>query len=236
MSLATLHCERCGAPVPLRVAAALECHHCKSPVAVPEQWRAAAEAHAADERVRREVEPRWQALSTGVGQRVEVAAMLLLLVLPPLATTLAQSQWSPPPSPAENLGHVAFPALLPGALLWLWAATVNATVLRVRRALRAREERPGELGCRSCGAPLAPDGDAPTATCLYCGTDSLVRDLPPAARSAAARDHSLRTLDEAVRVLRRRRVNLALGVTALGLGVAAVVAATSFSVAVALGS
>jgi hypothetical protein len=129
-----------------------------------------------------------------------------------------------------------FPGLLPGALLWLWASTVNAAVLRIRRVMRAREAGPTkELGCRSCGAPLAPGPDAPTATCLYCGTDSLVRDLPPAARSVADRDHALRTLDEAVRVLRRRRVNLALGVTVIGIGVAAVVAATAFAVSVAFG-
>lgn len=236
MSLATLHCERCGAAVPLRAADTIACRHCNAPVTIPEQWRLAAEAHAAAERVRREVEPRWQALTTGVDRRVEIAAMLLLAVLPPLSTWLAQSQWLPPPTPAENLGHIAFPALLPGALLWLWTTTVNAAVLRVRRALGARQEdTSGELGCRNCGAPLAPESDAPTATCLYCGTDSVVRDLPLAAHSVAARDLALRTLDEAVRVVRRRRVNLALGIAALGLGVAAIVAATTFSVALALG-
>lgn len=237
MTLATLHCERCGAAVPLRVATALACRHCRAPVTIPEQWRAAAEAHAAEARVRQEVEPRWQALATGVDRRVETAAMLLLVALPPIATWVAQSQLSPPPLPTENLGFVAFPALLPGALSWLWATTVNATVLRVRRALRARPGRArDQLDCRNCGAPLAPEADAPTATCLYCGTDSLVRDLPPAADSVAARDQALRTLADAVQALRRRRVNLALGVAALGLGASAVVAATAFAVALALGT
>lgn len=236
MNHGTLHCDRCGAAVPLRAATSLECRHCRAPVAIPEQLRAAAEARAADERVRREVEPRWHALSTGAGPGVEAGAMLLLLVLPPLLTWFAQSQGSPPPSPEENLGYVAFPALLPGALLWLWATTVNAAVLRIRRVMRARRDSAaGELGCRNCGAPLAPESDALTATCLYCGTDSLVRDLPPAAESVAARDQALRTLDQAVRVLRRRRVNLALGVAALGLGVAAAVAGTAHAVSVAFG-
>jgi hypothetical protein len=40
---------------------------------------------------------------------------------------------------------------------------VNAAVLRIRGVMRARPVGPrGELGCRNCGAPLAPEGDAPT--------------------------------------------------------------------------
>lgn len=233
MTLEVLRCERCGAAVPLRVASSIACRHCQAEVAIPERWRAAAEAHAAAEVVRREVEPRWRALSAGVGVRVEVAAMTLLVVGPPLATWWAQAS-AAPPAPIENLSHVAFPALLPGALLWLWATTVNAAVLRVRRLVRARAEGPqGDLACRSCGAPLAPQPGALAATCLYCGTDSVVCDLPPAVDSEAQRDQALRTLADAAQVLRRRRVNLALGISVLGLAVAAMVAATSVAIAAA---
>lgn len=236
MSLATLHCERCGAAAPLLAAASVDCRHCGAQVPIPREWQVAAEAHEAEARVRREVEPRWRRLSSGVGREITAVAMTLLFVLPPLCTWLAQSRLSPPPAPVENLGFVAFPALLPGALLWLWAATVDATVLRVRRALRARDDGPtGALACRSCGAPLAPEPDAPATTCLYCGVDSVVRDLPDASASVAARDQALRTLAEAARVLRRRRVNLGLGIAVLGLGVAAIVAATATALSLAFG-
>lgn len=236
MTLATLHCPGCGAGVPLSAGESTQCRHCRAAVVIPPEWQAAAEAHAAAERVRREVEPRWRELTTGVGAGVEGTAMGLLLLLPPLLTIWAQIGMTPPPSPAENLGYIAFPALMPGALLWLWAATLNALVLRIRRSLRAREAGPrGDLGCRNCGAPLAAESDAPTATCLYCGTDSVVRDLPPVLASLNDRDHALRTLGEAAQVLKRRRVNLALGVMVVGCGVATIVAATAYSLSVALG-
>ncbi|MCY0991778.1 hypothetical protein OV203_31860 [Nannocystis sp. ILAH1] len=231
MSLATLHCPGCGAAAPLVAGAAIDCRHCGRSIAVPETWRAAAEGHAAAAQVRREVEPRWQQLAVGVGTPVLAAAKALLLVLPPLATWLVQSRMVPPPTPVENFGYVAFPALLPGALLWLWATTVNAAVLRVRRDVSAHEAA-GALACRSCGAPLAPEPEALATTCLYCGTDSLVRDLPASTR---ARDHAVRTLAEAAGVLRRRRINLGLGVALLGLGVAAMVVAAALALSLAFG-
>lgn len=237
MTLAVLRCDTCGAAAPLRAAASVRCLHCRNPIAIPARWQAAAEAHAAEEAVRRDVEPRWQTLSTAVGGWAEAVAKLALFVLPPLLTWLAQATLSPPPSPAENLGFVAFPALLPGSLLWLWATTVNATVLRLHLALRARQDDPeGPLACRSCGAPLAVEPGAVATTCLYCGTDSLVTGLPPARDSLAARDLALRTLAEAATMLRRRRINLALGMTLLGCGVTAVAAATSLVLSLTFGT
>jgi hypothetical protein len=211
----------------------IDCRHCGRSIEIPEAWRVAAEAHAAVARLRREVEPRWRQLTVGVGKPVVAAALALSSVLPPLCTWLVQSRLSPPPTPVENLGFVAVPALLPGALLWLWASAVDAAVLRVRRDVGARKSGPaGALACRGCGAPLAPEAGALATTCLYCGTDSVVRDLPATTR---ARDHAVRTLAEAARVLQRRRLDLGLGVALLGLGVAAIVAATAAALSLAFG-
>jgi predicted RNA-binding Zn-ribbon protein involved in translation (DUF1610 family) len=44
-----LTCGTCGAPVPLRVAEEVPCPHCGDAVAIPERWRAAAQAREADE-------------------------------------------------------------------------------------------------------------------------------------------------------------------------------------------
>jgi predicted RNA-binding Zn-ribbon protein involved in translation (DUF1610 family) len=217
-----LACEKCGAKVPLAIAAVIPCPHCGHDVPVPEAWRAAAEAKAADLAVRREIEPHWEALTKPPSVAFEVVAAIAVFVLPPVATWLVVSRMWPPPTPITTMGLVAVPSLLPGALAWLWAATMGATVLRLQRALRARGVAGGELSCRNCGAPLAVAEGALASTCLYCGTDSLVRDLPPVAASVAERDAALSTLASATLALRRRRVNLTLGIAALGLGVAAI--------------
>jgi predicted RNA-binding Zn-ribbon protein involved in translation (DUF1610 family) len=220
--LEPLACDGCGAKVPLAVAASIPCPHCGHDVAVPERWRIAAEAKAADAAVRRDVEPHWQALTRPPSVAFEVVAAAAVFVLPVVATWIVLSRVWPPPSPVSTMGLVAVPALLPGALAWLWAATMGATVLRLQRVLRARVARGGELSCRSCGAPLTVTADALASTCLYCGTDSLVRDLPPTADSRTVRDVALATLASAIAALRRRRVNLTLGIAALGLGVSAI--------------
>jgi len=231
--LEPLACETCGAKVPLAIATSVRCPHCRSDVLIPQRWRVAAEAKAADEAVRRDVEPHWHALTKPPSVVFEVVAAAAVFVLPVAASWIVLSRVWPPPSPTTTMGLVAVPALLPGALAWLWAATMGATVLRLQRALRARGIAGGELACRRCGAPLAVAEGALASTCLYCGTDSLVRDLPASVDSTAARDVALSTLASATAALRRRRVNLTLGVAALGLGVSAIsmVAALAFALA-----
>jgi DNA-directed RNA polymerase subunit RPC12/RpoP len=237
--LEPLACPRCGAKVPLAIAASprgageTRCPHCGHEVAVPEPWRVAAEAKAAAEAVRREVEPHWQALTRPPSLAFEIVAAAAVFVVPVVASWIVLSRVWPPPSPVTTMGLVAVPALLPGALAWLWAATMGATVLRLQRALRARGIAGGELSCRSCGAPLAVAEGALASTCLYCGSDSLVRDLPPVAASTAARDSALSTLASATQALRRRRVNLTLGIAALGLGVSAVSMSAALAFALA---
>jgi DNA-directed RNA polymerase subunit RPC12/RpoP len=228
-----LACSKCGAKVPLALAERIACVHCGADVEVPERWRAAAEAKAATDQVRRDVEPVWESLTHPPGPVFEACAAASVFLLPVVATWIVQSRVWPPPTPITTVGLVAVPALLPGALAWLWAATMGATVLRLRDALRARGSVDGELGCRNCGASLAPEPGALAATCSYCGTDSLVRDLPPTRVSAADRDSALQTLASAALALRRRRTNVALGVALLGLGVSTVsiVAALAFALA-----
>lgn len=232
-ALDPLVCTKCGAKVPLAVRERIPCNHCGADVDVPERWRMAAEAKAADERVRREVEPQWESLTRPPRPALEVCAAASVFLLPVLATWIVQSRVWPPPAPITTIGLVAVPALLPGALAWLWVATMAATVARLRSALRATGTVGGELGCRSCGAPLAPKDGEIAATCLYCGADSLVRDLPPTRQSVAERDAAVLTLASAATTLRRRRSNVALGIVVLGLGVSAVsiVAALAFALA-----
>lgn len=122
---------------------------------------------------------------------------------------------------------------MPGALVWLWAEAVHGTVLRLRGDLRAQGSPGGVLACRRCGGTLVVESGALSASCRYCGTDSLVTDLPPIAASVAARDAALTTLDDATRALRRRRVEIGAGVVGFGVGVVtlAVLALLAFPIA-----
>src|SRR5262249_16436921 len=119
---------------------------------------------------------------------------------------------------AFSLG--ALPGLLPGALVWLWAAAVGATVVDLQHALAAAPPaKPGAPpACRECGAPLVVETGAIASTCAYCGTDSLVADVGRA-EADAGRKAAERTLAEAAGALARRRRMLALGLLGLFVGV-----------------
>jgi hypothetical protein len=142
---------------------------------------------------------------------------VLIVLLPPIVTLLA---WLIPRlglGAVEITALVSLPALLPGAALWVWASAVAGTTLRFRAALAAR---PGGSGgaplCRTCGAPLAADPQALAATCGYCGSDSLLEQIP-VSELAASLGEALTTLEQAARRLRTRRAMLGLGAAGLTL-------------------
>jgi hypothetical protein len=113
---------------------------------------------------------------------------------------------------------------------------VGATVVDVTLGLAAAP--PARAGappsCRECGAPLAVEEGALAATCAYCGTDSLVADLPTTAESRARRRAAERTLAEAADALARRRRLLALGGLGLLVGVGGLSAALGVALAFAV--
>jgi len=232
-ALAQLRCPGCGAAVPLVRAAQTACPYCGASVTTPPQWLEAAEARGAEARVRREVEPRWRELTRRPPAWLRPVAMGLVVLLPPAATAAVVYALTPPPGTAASFSLAALPGLLPGALLWLWAAAVGATVVELQRTLAAAP--PARAGappsCRECGAPLAVEPGALAATCAYCGTDSLVADLPAEAESRARHRAAERTLAEAAEALARRRRLLALGLLGLFVGVGGL----SVALGVALG-
>ncbi len=220
-ALAQLRCPGCGAAVPLRREARTACPYCGASVETPPQWLEAAEAGEAEARVRREVEPRWRELTRRPPAWLRPAAMALVVVLPPATTAALVYALTPPPGTAAAFSLGALPGLLPGALLWLWTAALGATVVELQRTFAAAP--PARAGappsCRECGAPLAVEPGALAATCAYCGSDSLVADLPAATESRARHKAAQKTLAQAADALARRRRLLALGLLGLLVGV-----------------
>jgi hypothetical protein len=235
-ALAQLRCPGCGAAVPLVPKARAACPFCGAAVDTPPAWLEAAEARAAEARARRAIEPRWRELTRPPPAWVRPAAMALVAVLPPAVTVALVYALTPPPGTAAAFALGALPGLLPGALAWLWAAAVGATVVDVTLGLAAAP--PARAGappsCRECGAPLAVEEGALAATCAYCGTDSLVADLPTTAESRARRRAAERTLAEAADALARRRRLLALGGLGLLVGVGGLSAALGVALAFAV--
>jgi len=219
-ALAPLSCPGCAAPVPLpRELGAddrIPCAHCGALVALSADHAAAVRASAATAAARKTIEPLWQKVTAPAGRGL-VGVALLLVVLLPVASTIAASLIPYPPwGQVAIYARVTLPALFPGAALYLWSAAVAATVLRFRDAISARPPaRSGAPpGCRHCGAPLTVEPEALAATCAYCGTDSLLAEVPVRSLQRKLAE-TVRTLDEAVRKLRARKVILGLGAAAL---------------------
>lgn len=214
MSLRPLRCDACGNPAPLVEQPVARCGACGGDVPVPADYLQAARLHQAAAAARAAAEPVFARL-TRPSPASATAGLVLLAALPPVVTVAANLALPLEPQ-AALFGLLTLPALLPGAGLWLWASAAAATALPFREALAAAapERLEGPPGCRSCGAPLTVEPGALAATCLYCGTDSLLEVLPLSDLSRALRA-SLTSLRDGARALRRRRVLLGLGVTGL---------------------
>lgn len=229
MTLRPLRCDACGSPAPLAERPAVRCPACGGEVPVPADYLEAARLRRADVEARRAAEPLFARL---VRPRpwVHGAGLALLAGLPPLVTAASSLAWPFHP-PAALFGLLTVPALLPGAATCVWARVAAATARPFREALAATRPAGGQgpPGCRSCGAPLEAAPDALAATCLYCGTDSLLEALPLGELGAALRG-SLTRLRDATGALRRRRAGLALGLAGATVVAAAVSAALVLAV------
>ena len=213
MSLKPIHCEDCGGAVPLVAEALVECPYCASTVAIPSDYLKAAAARAGESAARKATEPLWEKLSRPVPKWLGTVGILAVVFLPPALTLLAHLLTFPPWSTLEILAKVAIPGLVPGATLWLWAAAAGATTLAFQQGMAAAPAKAGKGPpcCRQCGAPLCVEADALSASCAYCGTDSVVQSLPVKTMQTRWKK-ALRTLEQATVALKRRRVLLALGI------------------------
>ena len=233
-ALAPIHCPACGAPVPLGSELEPRCAHCSTSVALPTPYAEAARAVAAAAAARRAAEPHLRRLSWGAGTPTRLVTALFLLAAPPCAALVGEGLLRL--DPTVVFAGMVLPSLLPGVTLWAWTVTARELGAEFTAALAAAPPpTPGKPpGCRSCGAPLAVEsraGGLPalSASCGYCGTDSLVTTIPLRAVRSERYAASAR-LAEAIRALRQRRAMLVLGI----LGGGAVVGLVSLALLVGL--
>lgn len=220
--LRPVSCGGCGAPIPLAVPSPrVTCRYCGAVTELPREYVEAADIRRREGEARRRAEPLWRRLSGGAPPWAKTLGLVLLVALPPVLSLVA---WLIPPlrlGVAHITALVGLPAILPGAGVWLWALAVSATTARFTSALAAaRSEEGNRPLCRSCGAPLEVEEGALCATCGYCGTDSLLEEIPV---NALARQlgEAMSSLGEAAHRLRARRAILGLGTAAAVLLVAA---------------
>ncbi len=209
--LTPVRCHSCKGSVPLIAQSQVSCPYCGTQVAIPADYVAAAAARSQQIAARREAEPLWRKLS-GSGYKTGIVfGASLLFTLPVVASFIAHLR-EPPMPQLVIFARFVGPALLPGLLIWIWAAAVGATKRSMIDAMAARpaEKEGHPPSCRECGAPLATEERALAASCAYCGTDSVLVDIA-VDRERAAAEQALRTLDDANTALARRRFTVGLG-------------------------
>jgi predicted RNA-binding Zn-ribbon protein involved in translation (DUF1610 family) len=214
-ALEPLQCQACAGPVALVEAATTPCPYCGVDVAIPAAHVTALATQRQTSATRRAAEPVWGKLSAGNPPWLAGVAVVMVVLLPPLVTLVASLVPYPPLSHAAIIAFFALPAVVPGAALYAWAGAVDATVTRFNDAMAAAPPARDKAapGCRSCGAPLSVEPEAIAATCVYCGTDSLIEHVPQGQLTAKLRS-ATRTLAEGVARLRARKVMIALGIFA----------------------
>jgi len=214
--LQVIRCDGCQAPVPLSEQAEVACAHCGAVVAMPASHREALRTAKAAEGARRAAEPVWAKLAAPLDPRTSTVALISVVVLPIVASVVALWLPDPPLGRAQIYALATLPALVPGAMLYLWAEAVDATGLRFRDAMSATPPKRGATvpSCRNCDAPLEVGGETISVTCPYCQTDNVVVDVPSKQLKSRLRD-ALRTLEEATRMLKTRRLALGLGAIAI---------------------
>ncbi len=207
-----LRCVGCGAPLPLREEPQLRCSHCAALTPVPRPYLEAVALQRQARAARAAIEPKARALALGSQRGWQFAAGASLALLPPIGTAVGELGlgWNA----SATYALIVLPAILPGLSLWVWAATARRLHDEFRGGVAARPASSGAPpGCRECGAPLAlGEPGAPqglSATCGYCGTESLLVDLPME-RLRSQRRGAARSLAEATTSLARRRRSVAL--------------------------
>lgn len=214
--LHVLRCGGCQAPVPLSEQPEVACAHCGAAVAIPAAHREALRTAKAAEGARRAAEPLWAKLAAPLGKGASNLGLPLVVVLPIAASLVALFLPNPPLGRAQIYALATLPALVPGAMLHLWAEAVNATALRFREAMSAEPPKRGGASpsCRNCDAPLELSSEAFSVTCPYCQTDNVVTEIPSRVLKTRLRE-AVRTLEDATRMLRSRRLALGLGAVAI---------------------
>jgi len=213
VTLAPIRCTSCDAPLPLAdPTPTVPCPYCGERNTLPPRYVEAAALHQREHEARLRAEPLWRKVGRGAPSWSAGLALALVVFLPPLATLAGLLLPGLELGVAEVTALFTLPALLPGAGLWIWSSAVSGTTMRFRAALAARapERDGGAPGCRNCGAPLESGADALTATCGYCGVDSLLEQIP-VGELARGLGRTLTSLGQAVTALRRRRAILGLG-------------------------
>jgi DNA-directed RNA polymerase subunit RPC12/RpoP len=222
MTAAPLRCAKCHAPVPLASSHAFSCPFCGARVTVPADYRQLFELHAQEAETRKTLEHDYASAARPPSRRIDIVAALLVLVAPSLAAGIWVARSEHALRIASVFAGVIVPALLPGVALWIWSASVHATIVRFQLALACDLGADAHPLCRVCGAPLATPAGAIFARCAYCGSDSLIADVTRATRSLRTRlREDLRTLAEAIIALRIRRRLLVAGIAVAAAGLAA---------------
>ncbi len=230
-TLEPLRCHACDGCVPLVDAPTAHCPFCQATVEIPAAYR---ELHAHQleaAALRREAEPLFERLSSPPARWLDVLPLVLVTILPAIASSLVVLH-------DHHLAIVTIfivvvvPALIPGTALWVWTVSIHATVTNFQLALAsAPPERPGGPACcRECGAPLTVEPGALSATCHYCGADSLVSNLhAPTDDDRKVLHADLHTLADANRVLLLRRRLLVIGAVLAALVLAGLALAAAWS-------
>jgi hypothetical protein len=202
--------------VALVAASTTACRYCKALVVIPQTHLEALTVQQQAARLRREVEPRWRKMTAQAAWWTEWVAAALILFLPPFVSVVAVFALWFPLSMVDGIMFFAIPSLLPGGALWVWSIASRATAQRLDRGMWAGppKQAGGSPTCRGCGAPLTVEPEALAATCVYCGTDSVLGSQASGDVSQAA-GAKVRTLKDALRTWRMRVVLLGFGVIAL---------------------
>ena len=214
--LTPITCESCGGAVPLVDANERPCPFCNASIITPPNYLDALSATRDAASARAEAEPKWRKLASGSSVRWYIAGAAAMVCVPPLITAAAHGL-RPALASVAVLSLFTLPSLIPGAVVFIWGITANATRERYRTLLSARPpSQPGHLpGCRQCGAPLDITDGALSSTCLYCGTDSLV-DAIPTESLQADKELAIRSLADATQALRKRLWQVGLSITGTG--------------------
>jgi uncharacterized Zn finger protein (UPF0148 family) len=224
--MAPIMCAGCGVALALSVEPTITCRHCQAVATVPPEYREAVAMQQQARAARAASEPRFRALALGSAQGWQTAAAASLVVLPPLATAIGRFGLGLGPVEAQAL--LMLPSIFVAVSLWTGATTARRLTSSFQSEMAARPPASPdqESGCRACGAPLPREtgGAQLSATCGYCGTESLLIELP-SARLRADQRHARRSLAQASEALRRRMRWLALGVVGAGVTAALVAAA-----------
>lgn len=210
--LELLRCPNCNIGVPLQSSPRVTCTSCGTEVTIPSRHAEALRAATEGRKARDRVAVALQQLAKGPSPGLIGIGAPAIVLLPPLATYLAERFSGLAFSNIELMVYAALPATLPGIWLVLWAAAASGTSARFCDALSAlpSPEIKGQLSCRSCGAPLGAPEKGHVRRCAYCGSDNLMRDIK-VGKLLQALSSSLRTLDQATRLMRLRRATWGLG-------------------------